>query len=262
MAINVTLEELLESGAHFGHQSRRWNPRMAQFIFDEREGVHVFDLAKTREQLIEALDVVSKYVKEGKVILFVGTKKQVKERLAEIALSTGQMYVNERWLGGTLTNFDQIMKSIRKLAEMKDKLAKGEYSHFTKKERLLIEREIADLEKSFGGLSSMKARPDLMVVVDIHKETSAVREAKQLKIPTIGIVDSNSNPDLVNYPIPMNDDASRALEFVLGLFEKTILEAKNIGIKETEKKEKSAKPKTKKVKVNAKAAEEEVISLE
>jgi small subunit ribosomal protein S2 len=227
MAVNVTLEELLEVGAHFGHQSRRWNPKMSQFIFDEREGVHVFDLAKTREQLIEALNVLAQFAKDGKSILFVGTKKQAKEKLASVAQNTNSLYVNERWLGGTLTNFDQIMRSIRKLAEMKDKLAKGEYSQYTKRERLLIEREIADLEKSFGGLSQMKARPDIMIIVDIHKETAAVREAKQLKIPTIAIVDSNSNPDLVNYPIPMNDDASRAVEYVLGLFETTINEAKN-----------------------------------
>lgn len=224
MAIEVTLEELLEAGAHFGHQARRWNPKMSQYLFDVREGIHVFDLAKTRENLIQALEVLADYSKNGKSILFVGTKKQVQEKLAQVAQSTNSLYVNERWLGGTLTNFDQILRRIKKLAEMKEKHAKGEYNHFTKKERLLIERKIADLEKSFGGLANMTKLPDLMVIIDIHKESSAVREARQMRIPVIAVVDSNSDPSLVTYPIPMNDDASKALEFVLDLFEKTVTE--------------------------------------
>lgn len=226
---------------------------MAPFLFDVRDGVHVFDLAKTRECFLLALDVLISFKKENKSILFVGTKKQVKDLVAKTASKTNTLYVNERWMGGTLTNFDQILRRIKKLAEMKDKTSKGEYSHFTKKERLLIERKIEDLEKDFGGLTNMTKLPDLLVIIDIHKEVSAVREARQLGIPTIGIVDSNSNPTDVTYPIPMNDDASKALEYVMNLFESALADVK---VKEVKPK------KAKKVKVDKKAAEAEILPIE
>lgn len=199
---------------------------MAEYLFGVQEGVHVFDLAKTRENLLVALEVLTQAVRDGKSIVLVGTKKQVKGRVKELAEKSGIMYVNERWLGGTLTNFPQVSKSIKRLAEMKDKMAKGEYSQFTKKERLLIDRKIADLEKSLGGLSAMSKHPDLLVIIDTHKEKGAVKEAQATGIKTIGVVDSNSDPNFVTYPIPMNDDASKSLELVMNCFEQAIEEGK------------------------------------
>jgi small subunit ribosomal protein S2 len=226
MAIKISLEELLEAGAHYGHQAKRWNPKMSSYLYGVQEGVHVFDLVKTKEALEEALSVLTKASSEGKVILLLGSKKQIKDKIIEIGQETGCPYVSERWLGGILTNFDQIKRSLDKLAEMKEKLAAGEYKKFTKKERLLIEREITRLERFFGGMSSLEKLPDLIFIVDTHKEISAVKEAKRAKIETIGIVDSNADPSLIDYPIPMNDDATKALEYVLNLIKEAILAGK------------------------------------
>jgi small subunit ribosomal protein S2 len=212
---DVTLEELLAVGAHFGHQVRRWNPKMEEYIFGEKEGVHVFDLAKTKEALLEALEVIQKAAKEGKVILFVGTKKQAKDKVKEVAQAAGMPYVDLRWLGGTLTNFEQMQRSVKHLSEMKKKWQEGEYEKLTKKERLLIEREIAKMEKKFGGIAQMTALPDLLVIIDTKREAGAVREAKMKGIETVGIVDTNADPTEVTYPVPMNDDATKAVEFVL-----------------------------------------------
>lgn len=217
MTIKVTLEELLEAGAHFGHQARRWNPKMEEYLYGVREGVHIFDLAKTREALLVALEVLGKAVREGKVVLLVGTKKQAAVKVAEVAKEAGIPYVNERWLGGTLTNFNQIATSVKKLKDLKEKLAGGEFAGYTKKERLLIQREIDRLERYFGGISTLEKRPDLMIIVDTHKEKAAVREAKRVGVETIGITDSNADPMEVTYPIPMNDDATKSLEYVLNL---------------------------------------------
>lgn len=222
----VSLKELLEAGAHFGHQARRWNPKMAPYLYGTEEGVHVFDLVKTKTALEDALNFLTESAKEGKVILLLGTKKQAKEKVVEIAQETSCPYVSERWLGGTLTNFDMIKKSISKLSEMKTKMAAGEYSKFTKKERLLLEREIARLERFFGGLTSLEKTPDVLFVVDTHKEIGAVKEAKKSKVTIVGIVDSNADPTLVDYPIPMNDDAAKAVEYVLGLVKEAILAGK------------------------------------
>ncbi|KKR39662.1 30S ribosomal protein S2 [Candidatus Woesebacteria bacterium RIFOXYA1_FULL_40_18] len=227
MAIKISLEELLEAGAHFGHQAKRWNPKMASYLYGIQEGVHVFDLTKTKVAMEEALDVLKNAAKEGKNILILGTKKQCKEKIIEIGKETGMPYVSERWLGGTLTNFDQMKRSISKLSEMKTKMAAGEYKKYTKKERLLLEREITRLERFFGGISTLEKLPDMLFVVDTHKETQAVKEALKMKIETIGIVDSNSDPTVVDYPIPMNDDAAKALEYVLDLVKKAILEGQS-----------------------------------
>jgi len=227
MAIKISLEELLEAGARFGHQAKRWNPKMASYLYGIQEGVHVFDLTKTKVAMEEALDVLKNAAKEGKNILILGTKKQCKEKIIEIGKETGMPYVSERWLGGTLTNFDQMKRSISKLSEMKTKMAAGEYKKYTKKERLLLEREITRLERFFGGISTLEKLPDMLFVVDTHKETQAVKEALKMKIETIGIVDSNSDPTVVDYPIPMNDDAAKALEYVLDLVKKAILEGQS-----------------------------------
>ncbi len=227
MTIKVSAEELLERGAHFGHQSKRWNPKMGQYLYGEEGGVHVFDLIKTKELLEEALEFLKNASKEKKSILFVGCKKQAQEKTREVAESTGSSYFTERWLGGTLTNFDQIKKSIKKLADMKEKMTNGEYNSFTKKERLLIDREIARLERYFGGISKLEKVPDILVVIDTHKEESAIREANSKNIKIVGIVDSNADPEVINYPIPMNDDAVKAVDYVLDLMKDAILEGKN-----------------------------------
>ena len=222
----ISLEELLEAGAHFGHQSRRWNPKMAPYLYGVVEGIHIFDLPKTKAALEEALGALTEAASAGKVILLLGTKKQVKDKIIEVGQATDCPYVSERWLGGTLTNFEQMKRTIDKLADMKVKMEKGDYAKFTKKERLLIERDIARMERFLGGISSLKALPDVLFVVDTHKEKGAIKEAMKSKIETVGIVDSNADPMVVDYPIPMNDDASKALSYVLDLVKEAILEGK------------------------------------
>lgn len=239
MAVTVSLKDLIESGAHFGHQSRRWNPKMAPYLYGVQEGVHVFDLTKTKQCLDEALQFLSTQASEGKVILLVGTKKQAKAKVIEVAQKAGIPYVAERWLGGTLTNFEQIKRSIDKMIKMKEEKSSGAYGKFTKKERLLIQREIDRLERFLGGLANLTAKPDVLVVVDTHKEIGVIKEASKKGLITVGIVDSNSDPTTVDYPIPMNDDAVKALEYVLEVIGEAILEGKKkIKGKIEEKKEK------------------------
>ena len=227
MAVKIKLEELLEVGAHFGHQTKRWNPKMEEYLYGSENGVHIFDLTKTKAALEEVLEFLKTSVKDGKTILLVGTKKQIKEKIKAIAEKAGVPYVNERWLGGTISNFDQMRKSLKKLAEMKEKMASGGYSEFTKKERLLIEREITRLERFFGGLTGLEKAPDVLFVVDTKKEISAVREASRKGVTVIGLVDSNSDPDMVDYVIPMNDDAAKAVEYVLDKVGEVIGDAKS-----------------------------------
>ncbi len=218
----ITLEKLLESGAHLGHQAKRWNPKMSQYLYGVKDGVSVFDLAKTKEALEEALDVLKKAKKDGKVILFVGTKKQAKEKVEEVAKAAGQPYIVERYLGGTLSNFDQIVRSIKKINDLKAQFAAGEYGDYTKKEKLLLSRKIEKMENIYGGILTMAKLPDMLFVVDTHNEIGAVKEATRLKIPVVGIVDSNADPDMVDYPIPMNDDATAAIELVLDLIKEAL----------------------------------------
>lgn len=207
----------MDAGAHFGHQTKRWNPKMEEYLYGQEEGVHIFDLTKTKPLIEEALEFLAKSAKEGKKILILGTKKQIKDKVAEVAEKVGVPYVNERWLGGTVSNFGQMKRSIDKMEEMKENLATGFYNKYTKKERLLIDREIIRLEKFFGGIKSLTGVPDVLFVIDTKRESAAVREAAERKIPVVGIVDSNADPDLIDYPIPMNDDASKALTYILDL---------------------------------------------
>jgi len=222
--VTVSLEELLDSGAHFGHQTKRWNPKMEEYIYGSENGVHVFDLTKTKPLLEEALSFITKSVADGKTILLLGTKKQIKDKVAEVAEEVGVPYVNERWLGGTVSNFEQMKRSLKKLEDMKANVVSGAYNKFTKKERLLIDREITRLERFFGGITNLKSIPDVLFVIDTKRETGAVYEAAARKVKIVGIVDSNSDPDLIDYPIPMNDDASKALEYVLDLVKQAIQE--------------------------------------
>ena len=223
MTSKISLEKLLEAGAHFGHQARRWNPKMSSYLYGVEEGIHIFDLPKTKIALEEALEVLTKASAEGKVILLLGTKKQVKDKIIEVGKETGCPYVSERWLGGTLSNFEQIKRTIDKLADMKVKMAAGDYAKFTKKERRLIERDIARMDRFLGGITQLEKLPDILFIVDTHKEKGAVREATKAKIGTVGIVDTNADPTLIDYPIPMNDDASKALDYVMDLVKDAII---------------------------------------
>ena len=227
--VKVSLEGLLNSGAHFGHQTKRWNPKMEEYLYGSENGVHIFDLTKTKPLLEEALEFLTKSAKEGKTILLLGTKKQIKDKVEEVAVAAGVPYVNERWLGGTISNFNQMKKSLTKMEEMKTNMAEGNYNKFTKKERLLIDREITRLERFFGGIKNLQKVPDVLFVVDTKREAGAVHEADVKKVTIIGIVDSNSDPDPIDYPIPMNDDASKALEYVLDLIGQAIKEGKGKG---------------------------------
>jgi small subunit ribosomal protein S2 len=241
--VNISLEDLLESGAHFGHQVKRWNPKVKDFVYGEQDGVHIFDLIKTKEALEVALAEITKVVKAGGSVLLLATKKQAKDKALEILQETGISVVTERWLGGTITNFSQIKRSIDMLADMKAKLSSGYYAKYTKKERLLLEREKERLERFFGGITNLKNTPDLLIVVDIKKELTAIKEAGRKEVKTIGIVDTNSDPNLVDFPIPMNDDATKALHLVLDYIKQAILEGQGKG-----KTEKVKTVKTKKTK--------------
>ena len=213
---DVSLQQLLEAGCHFGHQSRRWNPAMAGYIYTTRDKVHIFDLVKTKQGLDQAAKFAKQLVSEGKQVLFVGTKRQAQEIATEAAKRAGMPYVTERWLGGTLTNFDQINRRIVKLKELREQRAGGELKKYTKKEQLLIDKEIAKLERFLGGLETMPAKPAALFVIDTHRENVAVREAVKMGIPVIGMVDTNGDPGLVDYVIPVNDDALKSIELVVG----------------------------------------------
>jgi small subunit ribosomal protein S2 len=203
----IGVKELLEAGVHFGHQTKRWNPKMKPFIFDARNGIHIIDLSKTEAQLQAGLTFLNTTVRKGGKVLFVGTKKQAQLTVKEIAKETGQMFVVERWLGGTLTNYTTVKTSIKRLKEIEKMDADGSIKDYVKQEQAVIHREGARLHKYFDGLRDLEKMPAAMFVVDIKREHNAVAEARKLKIPIIAIVDTNSDPDLVDYPIAANDDA-------------------------------------------------------
>jgi small subunit ribosomal protein S2 len=207
----VTMKELLEAGVHFGHQTRRWNPKMKGFIFGERNGIYIIDLQKTFKMLQDALQHVQDLAAQGRTILFVGTKRQAQESIAEEAKRCGMPYVNERWLGGLLTNFVTIRKSLDRLKELEMMSTDGRHERLTKKEVAKLEKERMKLEKNLQGIKGMKNIPDAIFVIDTRKEEIAVMEARKLKIPVIGVVDTNCDPDEVDVVIPGNDDALRAI---------------------------------------------------
>ena len=219
---DIPLVELLEAGCHFGHQSRRWNPKMKPFIYCSRDGVHIFDLAQTAKRLQDACLAAREFVSKGGVILFLGTKRQAAVIVKKEAIKAGAPYVTVRWLGGTISNWQEIKKRLDKLADMKEKKEKGEYDKYTKKENVLIDREISRLERFFGGMSDLNKTPDALFIVDINKEMTAVREARRLGIKIFAIADSNSDPDLIDYPIPANDDAVKSIELVVKTFGKAV----------------------------------------
>ena len=213
---NPTFEQLLEAGCHFGHLKRKWNPAMAPYIFMERNGIHIIDLYKTEAKLAEAANVLRGMAKSGKKVLFVATKKQAKQVIADMAASIGMPYVIERWPGGMLTNFPTIRKAVRKMTTI-DKMSKdGTFDNLSKRERLQISRQRAKLEKTLGSIADLNRLPSALFVVDVMKEHIAVAEANRLGIPVFAMVDTNSDPSLVDYVIPANDDASKSIELIAG----------------------------------------------
>ena len=220
----ISMRQLIEAGVHFGHNARRWNPKMGQYIYGTREGVHIMDLTQTVPMLYRALEAVRDVAAKGGKVLFVGTKEQAQEPVEQAAKRCGQFFVNHRWLGGMLTNWKTISSSIKRLKEIDSKMAKGELNGFTKKERLNMEREREKLFASLGGIQDMNGRPDIIFVIDAPKEQLAVAEAKKLGIPVVAICDSNADPDGIAYPVPGNDDALRAINLYCDLVSGAVLD--------------------------------------
>ena len=222
----VAMKQLLEAGVHFGHQTRRWDPRMAPYIFTARNGIYIIDLQKTCKKIDEAYAVLKSIVDEGKTVIFVGTKKQAQECVKEEAERCGMYYVNERWLGGMLTNFGTIRKRVNRLKELEAMEADGTFDVLPKKEVILLKKEMEKLEKNLGGIKEMTEIPGAMFVVDPKKERIAILEARKLGIPVFGLVDTNCNPEDVDYVIPGNDDAIRAIKLIVEAMANAVIESK------------------------------------
>ena len=220
---DYSMRQLLEAGVHFGHQTHRWNPKMAPYIYGARNNVHIIDLSQTVPMLHQALQAISDTVARGGRVLFVGTKRQASDIVADAAQRSAQYYVNARWLGGMLTNWKTISNSIQRLRKL-DELLAGEAQGLTKKERLNLDREREKLDKALGGIKDMGSTPDLMFVIDTNKEAIAIQEAKRLGIPVVAIIDSNCDPDQIDYPIPGNDDAARAIALYCDLVAKAAID--------------------------------------
>lgn len=223
--LSIGVKELLDAGVHFGHQTRRWNPKMKPFIFDARNGIHIIDLSKTLNQLDAACNFLAETVRRGGKVLFVGTKKQAQQAVKETARECGQYFVTERWLGGTLTNFATIKRSIGRLKQIEKMEADGTINNYVKQEQSVIRREAARLVKFFDGIRAMDKLPGAMFVVDIKREHNAVAEARRLKIPVVAIVDTNCDPDLVDFPVAGNDDAIRSVRMILATVGQVITQA-------------------------------------
>ncbi len=223
----VTMKSLLESGVHFGHQVKRWDPRMAKYIFGSRNGIHIIDLQKTIAAIKDSYEAVRKIAASGKSVLFVGTKKQAQQAIQKEAERCGQFYVNNRWLGGMLTNFSTIKKSLQRLKKIEKMEVDGTFENLTKKEVAGLQKEKSKLEKNLGGIKEMKELPGAIFVIDTHKEAIAVAEARRMGIPVVAVVDTNSNPEGIDYPIPGNDDAIRAITLFTSIIANAVMEANN-----------------------------------
>ncbi len=224
--ISIGVKELLEAGVHFGHQTRRWNPKMKRFIFDARNGIHIIDLSQTAKQLDDACSFLASVVGKGGQVLFVGTKKQAQEVVKETAKATSQCYVTSRWLGGTLTNFKTVSRSLKRLNELEKMEADGSIGQYGKQEQSALRREAIRILKNLEGIRNMNGLPEAMFIVDIKREHNAVAEARRLRIPIVAIVDTNCDPDLVDYPVAGNDDALRSVRLLLTTVVQTIAAAK------------------------------------
>ena len=228
--VSVTMKELLEAGVHFGHQVRRWNPKMKEFIFGERNGIYIIDLQKTQRMFREAITFVTNLIAEdkGKTVLFVGTKRQAQDAIREESEKCGQYYVNQRWLGGLLTNFQTVQKSIKRLKDLEAMQTDGRYEKLTKKERIKLDRERESLNKNLSGIKSMTRLPDAVFIIDVKKEEIAVAEANRLGIPIVAVVDTNCSPEGIDYVIPGNDDALRAVRLFASRISDAIIEGNQI----------------------------------
>ena len=233
----VAMKQLLEAGVHFGHQTRRWDPKMAEYIFQARNGIHIIDLQKTSKKLDEAYSFMKEQAEEGKTVLFVGTKKQAQECVKEAAEKSGMYYVDQRWLGGMLTNFGTIRKIIDRLNELETMQEDGTFDVLPKKEVIILKKEMEKLQKNLGGIKDMKEMPGVMFVVDPKKERIAILEARKLGIPVVGLVDTNCNPEDVDYAIPGNDDAIRAVKLIADVMANAIIEGRQGEALETETEE-------------------------
>ena len=222
----VAMKQLLEAGVHFGHQTRRWDPKMAEYIVQARNGIHIIDLQKTSKKLDEAYSFVKEQAEEGKTVLFVGTKKQAQECMKEAALKCGMYYVDQRWLGGMLTNFGTIKTRIQRLKDLETMAEDGTFDVLPKKEVILLKKEMEKLEKNLGGIKDMEELPGVIFLVDPKKERIAILEAKKLEIPVVGLVDTNCNPEEVDYAIPGNDDAIRAVKLIADVMANAVIEGK------------------------------------
>jgi small subunit ribosomal protein S2 len=249
------IKELLEAGVHFGHQTRRWNPKMKEFIFGSRNGIHIIDLNKTHDQLKEARDFLSNLVRKGGKVLFVGTKKQAQAAIKETATATGQMHITERWLGGTLTNLKTIKRSLGRLDEIEKMEKDGSLSGYVKQEQSMIRREANRIKKNLDGVRGMEKHPDAMFIVDIKREHIAVAEGRRLKIPIVALVDTNSDPTQTQHPIPGNDDAIRSIRCILNDIAQAITPAR--AEFEAEKAKKAAEEAKAKAEEEAKKAAEQ-----
>ncbi|GBL04135.1 30S ribosomal protein S2 [Glaciecola sp. KUL10] len=227
---NVSMRDMLQAGVHFGHQTRYWNPKMAQYIFGARNRVHIINLEKTVPLFNEALNYLSSVSNKKGKVLFVGTKRAASEAVKEAAIKSGQYYVNKRWLGGMLTNWKTVRQSIKRLKDLEAQSADGTFDKLTKKEVLMLQREMTKLESSLGGIKNMGGLPDVIFVIDADHEHIAVNEARNLGIPVVGVVDTNSNPDGVDYVIPGNDDAIRAVQLYTNAAADAVLEGRNADV--------------------------------
>jgi small subunit ribosomal protein S2 len=225
---DVTMKELLEAGVHFGHQTKRWNPKMKKYLFGERNGIYIIDLQKTIEKFNEACRFVGELARRGDSVLFVGTKRQAADSVKEGAERSGMFYVHHRWLGGTLTNFQTIRKSVNRLKQLEQMQSDGSLEGLPKKEALHLGREIAKLNRTLAGIKEMSGLPGAVVVVDTKKERIAVREARRLGIPVVALVDTNCDPDEIDYPIPGNDDAIRSIKLITSLLADAVLEGRGV----------------------------------
>jgi small subunit ribosomal protein S2 len=239
----ITQEELLEAGVHFGHLTRKWNPKMAPYIFMEKNGIHLIDLNKTAVKLEESAEALKNIVKSGRKVLFVATKKQAKEIIETEAARVNMPFVTERWLGGMLTNFTTVRKSIKKMQTIDKMAVDGTYQNINKKERLMLEREKAKLQRLFGGIADLNRLPAALFIVDIKREHIAIAEAKKLNIPTFAIVDTNSDPTVVDFPIPANDDAAKSIALIAKVMTNAISEGLSERKKDKEAEDKEAENK-------------------
>ena len=222
----VAMKQLLEAGVHFGHQTRRWDPKMAEYIFQARNGIHIIDLQKTSKKLDEAYAFLKEQAEEGKTVLFVGTKKQAQECMKEAAIKCGMYYVDQRWLGGMLTNFETIRTRVQRLKDLEAMQEDGTFDVLPKKEVILLKKEMEKLERNLGGLKDMEELPGVIFLVDPKKERIAILEARKLDIPVIGLVDTNCNPEDVDYAIPGNDDAIRAVKLIADVMANAVIEGR------------------------------------